>query len=480
MSYNEKAYEGSYRRDSRSDERLHRDGEQSSRCRDRSESRSRRRRESPPRSSDRHRDDRHRDDRHREDRYYERRHDGYRRHEHSSRENESRYSSHNSRDYRSREHDDRRRKDEEPQSRYRTSDRPGHGAGDDRRGHSGRFDRSSRGDSHRGKRDPEFFAARKKERESIDFNIWAPSPTQSEDEEDRLADEKVFADMKKRLDSFNNPPSASASGSELESDSGDSQSSDYSSESDSQSGRKSKSRKRLSKSSKRSSSKRHKSSSGRRSERRSKSRKSSSSRHGSKRRHRRSSRRSKYSDDSESDSRSDYSSDSSYDNEHSARKTSSRRTRRSASPGERSSGHKEKAVAQGRDDNDDVSDGEDIGPMPDASAASAQHMRTERGFGGALLPGEGAAMAAFVQSGERIPRRGEIGVDQNMIERLENTGYVMSGNRHRRMNAVRMRKENQVISTEEKRQMLLANQEERKNKEAQIIAEFRDMLSKKQ
>ena len=30
-------------------------------------------------------------------------------------------------------------------------------------------------------------------------------------------------------------------------------------------------------------------------------------------------------------------------------------------------------------------------------------------YGGAMRPGEGAAMAAFVQSGKRIPRRGEVG-----------------------------------------------------------------------
>lgn len=30
-------------------------------------------------------------------------------------------------------------------------------------------------------------------------------------------------------------------------------------------------------------------------------------------------------------------------------------------------------------------------------------------YGGALRPGEGEAMAAYVQSGKRIPRRGEVG-----------------------------------------------------------------------
>lgn len=53
-------------------------------------------------------------------------------------------------------------------------------------------------------------------------------------------------------------------------------------------------------------------------------------------------------------------------------------------------------------------------------------------------------MAQFVQSGKRIPRRGEVGLTSNQIESYEAVGYVMSGSRHSRMNAVRMRKENQV------------------------------------
>jgi hypothetical protein len=44
----------------------------------------------------------------------------------------------------------------------------------------------------------------------------------------------------------------------------------------------------------------------------------------------------------------------------------------------------------------------------------------------------------------RIPRRGEIGWSGEEIEGLENQGFVMSGSRHKRMNAVRIRKENQV------------------------------------
>lgn len=45
----------------------------------------------------------------------------------------------------------------------------------------------------------------------------------------------------------------------------------------------------------------------------------------------------------------------------------------------------------------------------------------------------------------RIPRRGEIGWSGEEIDTLETQGYVMSGLRHKRMNAVRIRKENQVI-----------------------------------
>lgn len=66
-------------------------------------------------------------------------------------------------------------------------------------------------------------------------------------------------------------------------------------------------------------------------------------------------------------------------------------------------------------------------------------------YGGALRPGEGAAIAAFVQSGKRIPRRGEVGLTADQISKFEDLGYVMSGSRHSRMNAIRIRKENQVM-----------------------------------
>lgn len=51
-------------------------------------------------------------------------------------------------------------------------------------------------------------------------------------------------------------------------------------------------------------------------------------------------------------------------------------------------------------------------------------------YGHALLPGEGEAMAAYVESGKRIPRRGEIGLTCNEITTFEDAGYVMSGSRY--------------------------------------------------
>jgi hypothetical protein len=96
-----------------------------------------------------------------------------------------------------------------------------------------------------------------------------------------------------------------------------------------------------------------------------------------------------------------------------------------------------------------------------------------------LLPGEGAAMQAFLDKGQRIPRRGEIGMDQDKIAALEGSGYVMSGSRHVRMNAVRLRKEGQVISADEKRAMLLQQREDWIEKEGAIISQFKEMMDER-
>ena len=55
----------------------------------------------------------------------------------------------------------------------------------------------------------------------------------------------------------------------------------------------------------------------------------------------------------------------------------------------------------------------------------------------------------------------------------------MSGSRHARMNAVRIRKENQVYSAEEQRALALITMEENQQKEAQLMEDYRNMLKAK-
>ena len=116
---------------------------------------------------------------------------------------------------------------------------------------------------------------------------------------------------------------------------------------------------------------------------------------------------------------------------------------------------------------------------PAASKPRLQSFASKSNYGADMMPGEGAAMASFVASGERIPRRGEIGLTSEEISKLESTGYVMSGSRHRLMNAVRMRKENQVISAEEKRMLSQMAIEERLKREEEIVNSFKSMVEEK-
>mgnify|MGYP005645576235 FL=1 len=96
-----------------------------------------------------------------------------------------------------------------------------------------------------------------------------------------------------------------------------------------------------------------------------------------------------------------------------------------------------------------------------------------------MRPGEGDAIASYVQAGKRIPRRGEVGLSAEEIESYEASGFVMSGSRHKRMNAVRLRKENQIYSAEEKRALAMFNYEEKQKRESQILADFRTLVQSK-
>jgi len=128
----------------------------------------------------------------------------------------------------------------------------------------------------------------------------------------------------------------------------------------------------------------------------------------------------------------------------------------------------------------DLSSDEEVGPMPLNATAKTMISQAKGSYGGYLLAGEGDAMANFVQSNQRIPRRGEVGIKAEEIEALEDLGFVMSGSRHRRMNAVRIRKENQVYSAEEKRALAMYQFEEKASRETALITDLREMLHKRQ
>lgn len=99
-------------------------------------------------------------------------------------------------------------------------------------------------------------------------------------------------------------------------------------------------------------------------------------------------------------------------------------------------------------------------------------------YGGALRPGEGDAIAQYVQQGKRIPRRGEVGLSAEEIQKFECLGYVMSGSRHQRMNAIRIRKENQVYSAEDKRALAMFNYEEKAKREHKVMADLQRLVQR--
>eukprot|EP00071_Canis_lupus_P003377 XP_003640279.1 LOW QUALITY PROTEIN: NF-kappa-B-activating protein [Canis lupus familiaris] len=214
-----------------------------------------------------------------------------------------------------------------------------------------------------------------------------------------------------------------------------------------------------------------------------------------KRRKKKSSKRKhkKYSDDSDSDSDSD--TDSSDED---TKRRSKKAKKKEKKKKHRSKKYKKKKSKKSRKDSSDSSSKDSqeeflenpwkdrskpeepsdlIGPEAPKTLASQDDKPLN--YGHALLPGEGAAMAEYVKAGKRIPRRGEIGLTSEEIASFECSGYVMSGSRHRRMEAVRLRKENQIYSADEKRALASFNQEERRKRENKILASFREMVYRK-
>eukprot|EP00746_Dinoflagellata_sp_MGD_P153441 gnl/MRDRNA2_/MRDRNA2_84252_c0_seq3.p1 gnl/MRDRNA2_/MRDRNA2_84252_c0~~gnl/MRDRNA2_/MRDRNA2_84252_c0_seq3.p1 ORF type:complete len:210 (+),score=5.65 gnl/MRDRNA2_/MRDRNA2_84252_c0_seq3:306-935(+) len=83
---------------------------------------------------------------------------------------------------------------------------------------------------------------------------------------------------------------------------------------------------------------------------------------------------------------------------------------------------------------------------------------------------------ATIRADKRIPRRGEVGLSTHQIERFEKIGYVMSGCRHARMNAIRLRKENQIYTAEEKAALAKLNFEEKLENEQKVLEDIRQLV----
>eukprot|EP01134_Creolimax_fragrantissima_P005751 CFRG5751T1 len=147
----------------------------------------------------------------------------------------------------------------------------------------------------------------------------------------------------------------------------------------------------------------------------------------------------------------------------------------SASESEHSADEEEWIEASDEDSSKPKGD-EIIGPV---MAEKGSQVRLKAGYDKHMLAGEADAMAAFIDEGMRIPRRGEIGLRSDEITAFEAEGYVMSGSRHRRMEAVRLRKENQVYTADERRALAMFNYEEKKKKENALLTEFRSQVNSK-
>ena len=85
-----------------------------------------------------------------------------------------------------------------------------------------------------------------------------------------------------------------------------------------------------------------------------------------------------------------------------------------------------KPGGQAEEDSED----DEVGPRPledELDGTGLGNAANRRNFGGALLPGEGEAIAQYAEKNMRIPRRGEVGWHGEEIDQLEQLGYVMSG-----------------------------------------------------
>ena len=123
----------------------------------------------------------------------------------------------------------------------------------------------------------------------------------------------------------------------------------------------------------------------------------------------------------------------------------------------------------------------EIGPhIPPPSSSSTTTIEERKIYQGMNInPTEAHLYAQYIRQGKRIPRRGEVGITSQEIAYLESLGYVMSGSRHKKMNAVRQRIESKVYSAEDKRALAIFNLEENIKKEKNIINSFKTLMNQK-
>lgn len=74
-------------------------------------------------------------------------------------------------------------------------------------------------------------------------------------------------------------------------------------------------------------------------------------------------------------------------------------------------------------------------------------------------------------------RRGELGLSADQIRRFEELGNGMSDNRHQRMNFVRIRRENNAYSPEDRRALAEHTYDEKTKREAKVMADLRKMMA---
>nr|CAD2200938.1 unnamed protein product [Meloidogyne enterolobii] len=112
-------------------------------------------------------------------------------------------------------------------------------------------------------------------------------------------------------------------------------------------------------------------------------------------------------------------------------------------------------------------------------AAASSDIRLDAAARTNMLRGEAAAMAAYAAQGKKNSEEREIGLTSEEIAVFEVAGYVMSGTRHKAMEATRLRKENQILTAEEKRLLKTFSIDQRNKKEETVLKQFRDLISSK-